>query len=452
MRLPRLTWALALCAGVTAGAADAETRLSPEEMRVAAQILLDTGEPGRTLELVDALLSRDPGDVQALILKSQALRDLERTDEAQAAARSAWRLAGEDRLRFGSAMVMAQALASDERRTAAQLWLRRAAEVAPDPGARAEAEEAFTYVRSRNPWVFDFHFSASPSSNVNNGSRRNSFWFYGFPVDLSGAARALSGYEATAGVTATYRLLPGEYSTTELRFSAMQKSVWLSSEAKRIAPGATGSDFAYSAIEAGIRHQIDPVQSPFGIGLGATFGHNWYGGEDLSDYLQLQAEFDRSIGRRDAVQLAFAAERNWRRDSTLQSSDEAKADFGWVRQLANRDRLQAEIGLARTWSRSVEMAHDAQSLRLGWTKAEPVQGIRLSAGVEFERRDYDRSRYAPGGRQDDRLSANLSMTFEQVDYMGFVPTLQVTAGETRSNVGLFDARDFGLSLGFESAF
>lgn len=452
MRLPPLTWALALLASVAGAGAMAETRLSPDEMRVAAQILLDGGEAEQALAVAEALLARDPEDAQALILQSQALRDLGRYDTASEVAARAWRAAGTDRLRFGAAMVQAQALASAERRTMAQYWLRRAAHVAPDAGARHEAEEAFGYVRSRNPWVFSFHVSAAPSSNVNNGSRRNSFWFYGFPVELSGTARALSGWESSLGVKATYRLMPGEYSTTELRFSAMHKAVALSSEAKRLAPGTSGGDFAYSAVEAGIWHQIDPGPMPFGIGLGATLGHNWYGGEALSDYLQLRADFDRSIGANDAVQLALGAERSWRRDSAVQSSDEVTADFGWVHRMGNRDRVQATVGLGRTWSQSTEMAHDSHSLRLSWTKAKPLAGVRLSAGLGYERRDYDQSRYAPGGRQDDRFSADLSMTFERIDYMGFVPTLELNAGETRSNVGLFEARDMGLSLGFESAF
>ena len=447
-----LAWALATVAALMSGGATAETRLSPDQTRAAAQILLETGRARAALDLTEALLARDPGDVQALILQSQALRDLGRTNEAQRAARHAWAGAPEGPLKFGAAMVMAQALSSEEKRTRAQFWLRRAAQAAPDPGARAEAEQAFGYVRARNPWVFDLHVSAAPSSNVNNGSRRNSFWFYGFPVDLSGTARALSGHEATIGATATYRLVPREQSTTELRFSAMHKAVRLSGEARRIAPTARNGDFAYSAVEAGIWHQIDQGPRPFGLGLGATLGHNWYGGDSLSDYLRLRAELDRPLGPRDALQLSLGAERTWRHDSAVQSSDEVSLALGWAHALANRDRIETRISTKSTLSDADEAAHAAHAIRLRWKKAKPVAGIRLSAGLGYERRDYDRSRYTVDGRTDDRFSADLSMTFDKIDYMGFVPTLQITAGETRSNVGLFDARDLGMSLGFQSAF
>ena len=454
MRRARLPLALTVivwaACGIPAGAE--QVTLTPDGMRHVAQAMLQAGDAARALELTEALLARDPGDVQALSLNSQARREIGQARAAQAPARAAWRMARDPDLKFGAAMVMAQALASDGKRTRAQLWLRRAAEVAPTPAQEAVAARDFGYVKSRNPWVFSFNLSAQPSSNVNNGSTRNSFWFFGFPVELSGSARALSGFETSVGGTATYRFLPGEISATELRFSATQKVVALSSEARAQAPDVSGRDFAFAAVEAGIWTRIDPVNSKVTYDLGATLGHNWYGGQDLSDYLQLDLGLSRNLDARHALNLWLGAERTWQAGNPLRDSDRVSLDLGISRQRANRDRVSVTLGLDRMLSASPEVDHAAQGLSLRWRKAEPVAGIGISAGLRLDHKDYASSRYQAGGRQDKRIGADLSLSFEKMDYMGFVPTLDLRAGETRSNVDLFDARDMGMSFGFQSKF
>jgi tetratricopeptide (TPR) repeat protein len=453
-----MTWRaalLALALGVGSGwhmGAAQTVELTPAELRRAAVSLLGAEQPQQALDLATALLARDPDDVTALLVQSRALRDLGEAAAALAPARKAWSLTTAPHARHEAAMVMAQALASAERRTAAQFWLRRAAQVAPTQAQADDARRDFSYVRARNPWVFSANLSAAPSSNVNNGSTRNSFWFHGFPLELSGAARALSGFEASLGGTATYRFTPGEISTTELRFSLMQKQVWLSSDARRQAPAARGRDYAYAAAEVGLWHKIDPVLTPVTWELGIEAGHDWYGGKDLSDYLRLTIAADRPLGGRNLITGEVTAERNWRKDNARRSSDELGISAGLQHLLANGDRVGVSLGLAHTSAGSTEITHDAVRLSFNWRKAEPIAGIRLSGGLRLGTKDYETSRYRIGGRQDDQISANLSMTFERIDYMGFAPTLDIRASETRSNVGLFDARDLGLSIGIQSTF
>lgn len=458
--LRRLWPALALClwsVAALAQTAPGERRagmieLDAEAMRRLAYQVLAAGDPVTALGYVEALLARDPGDAQALILRSQAQRSLGQTGEARKAARTAWVQADTERAKFGAAMVMAQALSTAGRRTGAQFWLRRAAQVAPTATAEDQARRDWRHVRSRNPWTFRFDLSVSPSSNVNGGSKQSRMQFYGFEVGLSGDAQALSGGEVSTGFSARYALPSKGRSQTDLSFSAMSREVWLSDAAKLQAPQARAASYAFAAVEAAVRHTRSLKTRPYRFGLGMTAGHNWYGGRDMSDYMRLQADVERSFGKRAGVQASLMGERQWRRDNPVRSADVAVLTLGGAYVLGNKDKLSLVLTGRATRSAAAEIESDAVSARLGWDKAAPLWGMTIGMGLSLGVKEFARSNYVRGGREDQSLGLDLSVGFEKIDYMGFSPTLDLRANRNRSNVALYDSRDVGVMLGFRSNF
>lgn len=201
--------------------AQAQT-LTADQMRGAAVSAIGEGQPELALQIATALLTRDAQDVTALILKARAARDLGQFDIAHPAAAQAWQQAATPQERYDSARVMAQVLASQNQRTRAQLWLRRAVQHAPDEQMRQAAVRDFRYVSARNRWNTQLNLSLAPNSNINNGSVRESTQIYDFfsqdyvTARLGGAARALSGIEASLGATLRYRLLETETFRTDL--------------------------------------------------------------------------------------------------------------------------------------------------------------------------------------------------------------------------------------------
>ncbi len=189
--------------------------LSVEQMQLAAELNLRNGNVERALAFADALLARDAQDVTASLVRSHALRMKGEFAQAQASARSAWRLANSANLKFNAATLMAQSLSSEGKRTRAQLWLRRAREVAPSERHAAQAAQDFRYVRQRNPWQTHLSFSLAPNSNINNGSANDrSVALYrvftplfgaGTEVDLGASSQALSGFEAGIDLHSRYR-------------------------------------------------------------------------------------------------------------------------------------------------------------------------------------------------------------------------------------------------------
>ncbi len=447
-------WVLAGLLLATAALAEPLT-LDVHAMRQLAYTTLKAGYAQDALEYTDALLQRDPGDTTALTIRSQALRALGRADEARGAARLAWTSATTDPGRFGAAMAMAQAQSTEGRRTAAQWWLRRAAQNAPNARAEAIAKRDFGYVKSRNPWDLQINATAAPSSNVNNGSQQDTLTLAGLPFEfeIPEGSKALSGYEAGLGVRASYRFAPsGPDRQTKAVFGVLVQGVSLSSEAKRRAPDLNGSDFAYAAVEAGLSHRqgLDDAGIT-SLSFAGTVGHNWYGGDVLSDYLQVQVGLDHKLNDRSAVNVGISADRVVRVDSPVQSSDRVELALGYGRLVA-RDRVSVGVTAARALSDSDEVGHEAVGLTLSFDKAEPVAGVGLSATVAVEARDFAGSRYVTGGREDVKLTAILSMRFDQVDYMGFSPVLDLRATRNRSNAALYDTQDVGITLGIKSSF
>ena len=452
-----LIWRLVGIGVLCAGSALADpVMLDAQALRKLAFAAVQAGYAADALRYTDALLQRDPGDTSALVIRSQALRALGRAGEARDAARSAWDSADTDPARFGAAMVMAQALSTSGRRTAAQWWLRRAAQNAPSARAEALARRDFGYVKSRNPWDVQLNFSAAPSSNVNNGSQQDTMTLAGLPFEfvIEPEAQALSGFEAGFGVTGTYRFSPkAPLRQTSARFGVLAQTVTLSREAQAIAPDLAGSDFSYAAVEMGLQHKraLDAVGKT-ALNLAVTAGRNWFAGDPLSDYLRLEAGVDRNLGTRTILSFGGVIDRVVRIDSAVQSSDRIALDLGLAQKIRSGDQLSVAVMAARAVSDSAEIRNDAVGLTLAWAKGAPVAGIGLQASLGVEARVYPDSGYATGGREDLRLTGVIQMSFDKIDYLGFSPVIEVQATRNRSNAALFDTTDLGVTLGIKSSF
>lgn len=422
-------------------------------LRQLAFTAVKAGYANDALAYTDALLERDAGDSTALAIRSQALRALGRLAEAKGAAKDAWTSADNDAGRYGAAMAMAQALSSGGRRGAAQWWLRRAGQNAPNARAETVARRDFAYVKSRNPWDIQINASAAPSSNVNNGSQQDRLTLAGLPFvfEIPEGSQALSGFESGLGIRGTYRFSPTAAGRqTRATISLLGQMVSLSSEAKSRAPEARGSDYAYAAVEGGLHHVFSVGQAK--VSGGGTLGRNWYGGAPLSDYIQLEAAIERPINAREALSVGVSLDKVMRIDSPVQSSDRVELRLDHAQRLASGDRMTLGFSAGRTMSDSAEVENHAMGLSLGWAKAAPLHGLGLSAGLKVESKVFERSRYAAGGREDLRATVNVTVSFEEIDYLGFSPVLDLRATRNRSNAALYDSRDLGMTLGIRSSF
>ena len=432
--------------------AQAETReLRADEMRQLASHNLSLKRPDLALPLAQALVRADPADFGAQLLMSYAARDLARYDEAEAAGKAAWKLASAPGQKHAAALAVAQAQASDNRRTPAQFWLRRAAQEAPTPAARARAIRDFNYVRARNPWSVHLNFGLAPSSNVNGGTNADTIWLYGLPFTLSGDAQALSGLAASASVTVERRISESRNHLTRLGMNVAGRTYRLSGEAKRLAPGARGSDYAFWAVEAYLSHRWRDQWLPGEWDARLTAGHNEYGGASLSNYLRADAGRIFDLGPDRALRLALSAEKQWRLDNDTNSAEIALASAEY-RFRAGQGVTSLGLHGGAVRSEAVTVDHDRLGFSIGYRPLRPVLGAWLSFEAGYEQRRYGQGPFDSTGRTDDRITAGVSALLRQQSYMGFAPEIGVNYLRNRSSSVLNDSRDLGVSLRIRSTF
>ncbi len=438
--------------GAAGGALAAPVTLTPEEMRAAAAQALEVHDDRLALTLAEALLLRDPRDGFALIIRSRAARNLGDNATARRAARAAWDLAQSDGDRYAAALVMAQALSSDGHRTRAQLWLRRAAQFAPDDRSAALIARDFRYLRGRNPWSTQLRFGVTPSSNINNGSKSDTMVIGGLPFALSGGAQALSGLEISYGASTRYSRDLSEGLTLHVGGAFEGKAYRLSDAARRKAPGLGASDLAYQAVELSFGATIRGTRPASPLDATLRLGRNFYGGAHLADYAAAELAKTVTLGRHDQLRFSLAAEEQWRKDRAVRSSTALTGRVDWRTRIGNSGLLQLSLGLRDTESDSAIIAHSAQIAGLDYRFLKPVFGAYLGLSAAYESRDYDQSLFGARPRRDDKLMLGASVFLPEYDYYGFAPEIGLSVVTNRSNEAIYETEDIGLTLGFRSAF
>lgn len=439
-------------AGVALAEAAGTVELDAVAMRQLADRAIRAGFAEDALEITDALLARDPQDATALILRAQALRLLGRHAESEAAARAAWEAAETAQGRYGAAMALAQALSLQDRRGEAQIWLRRAVEEAPTPRARARAVDDFGYVRRQNPLKLSFDASLKPSSNVNNGARDATFDYFGIPMTLTGAALALSGLEGAVGVSGSYRLHQDLRTLVQLDFAASHGFVFLSPEARAIAPDAENGDFALTALTGGATARFFTPETRATTTVAGALSHYIWGGEALSSSASLDAGLSLPLAPRTTGRLGLGIERQYTPGFGAELAELREVSLGGDWKLGSGASLSLGLQLGQTTSDDVFLESDSVEVTLGWRAARPVAGLGLSADLALGRKDYPVSGYSFDGRHDAWANLSLSARVERIDYMGFVPVVTVEAGRNRSNIGLYDSQSLGVGLSVASQF
>lgn len=438
----------------------AQITLDAANLRQAAAISLREGDTNRALAYSNALLQRDPQDLTALLIRARALRDQGALPPARASAKQAWALAKTDAQRYSAALITAQILSSGGKRTRAQLWLRRAVQHAPNAKLEAKAKRDFAYVKRRNPWSTHLTFGIAPNSNINNGSARErsqlnyalSELLFGQPIeyDLSGNAQALSGLEIGGALRSRYRFKETATTAHDLKLGLSYRTFTLSDASKSQAPGLAGSDFAYGTASLGYGFRKINLEHKGEFAVDLEAGQSWYGGARYASYLRGAAQQSYRPTSDRQYRFGVNIERQWGQATPDVDS------FGVSANLTQRFTTgnQGFVGLSAKTTQSTNMDSEYAEieLRTGFMLGKSIKGAALQFGLGAAYRDYEVSRHARNGRQDKRVFADVTATFENIDYYGFNPSITFSASRSDSNIGLFDTERMGVSIGIKSAF
>lgn len=440
------------------GGALAQSVLTADQMRSAAGLSLKDGNPVQAEALAQALLTRDENDLTALLIRARALRDLGRLGEAQDMTRRAWRQAGSDADKYATALITAQVLSSQGKRTRAQLWLRRAAQYAPNDALRRRAERDFGYVKQQNPWKTDVTFTFAPNSNINNGSARDrsrlnyaiSEILFGEPVeyDLNAEAQAISGLEVGGSLRSRYRFHQTPISAHDAKIALSYRTFSITDDLG--ASDVSGSDFAFGSASVGYGYRRFVMDKKGEFAADVEAGQSWYGGSRYASFLRGQAQQLLYLSPRQQLRFGGEVERQWGQATADRDLFGLSASI--TQAFASGNSGFAGLYLTTTQSDTASVEYAEVTLRTGLALRQPVLGAKVQFGLGASWRDYDVSRDSRDGRQDRRVFADVTATFKDIDYYGFNPAVTLSASSTDSNVGLYDVNRVGLNIGIKSAF
>jgi len=436
--------------GAQTGTDTGQLRVSLDAARSAAAGAMMSGRAGDALALSEAVLKGAPDDLSALFIRARALRDLGREAEALEAARAAWTAARDPRDRFYAAMMMAQTRSSVGNNGLAQLWLRRAAHLAPEEGLKAMAVEDFRHVRRLTPWRLALDFYVAPSDNLNNASDEATVTSAGWTAHTT---PPLSGERIGGGAQLRYTVALAERRRLHLGGFGGASFVRLS-EAARDVPGVSAGDYAQGylggtlsleAINAG-RTRLNRAD--------LTLFRQWQGGAALADVARLDLSTRTALTPKLSLGLSVGLEDITRRDSS--DGDSQRRALGLVlTQRFDHGALTLDLGVGQTLSAAYNVGRRDGDIRLGYAWAEPVRGMLPSVDLSYGAFNYDAPWIVePNGpdRRDRQWALEVDVLLPDLDYYGFAPEIGLSFTDRTSNYTLYESRSTDLRLGLKSVF
>lgn len=447
--------ALSLCFTLSA---KAQVTLNADELRQAAVVALQGGDGETARRYAEALLARDEHDLNAFLILARASRDTGDTRTARSAARSAWALSETDAEKYSAALITAQVLSSQGKRTRAQLWLRRAAQHAPNDLLRERAKRDFRYVKQRNPWKTDLTFTLAPNTNINNGSARDrsrlnyqiSEILFGEPIefDLDDQAQAISGIEIGGSVRTRYRFHQTPTTAHDAKLALSYRTFTITDDLED--DSVKGSDFAFGTLSGGYGYRRLNFDRKGEFALDIEGGQTWYSGSRYASYLRTQVQQSYRTSAQRQFRFGGELERQW--GQATPDLDTIGVSASLTQSFASGNSGYLGIFVTATNSPELTSEYTEVTLRTGLALRKPIMGAAVQFGLGASWRDYDVSRDARDGRQDNRVFADVTATFKDIDYYGFNPSVTLSASSTNSNIGLYDVNRVGLNIGIKSAF
>ncbi len=439
-------------AGTRAQAADGRN-VTLGEARALAHMALSRGDADLALKLGQSLLHVDARDANALAIVAAAEAQRGNHRASRVAAGRAYRASDTPKARLKAAQFAARAAMLDHRPTLTQIWLRRAATNTTNENDIKRIGADYARVRQMNPFSFRINVGVTPSDNVNNGSDSALQLIDGVPIVgyLSGSAQALSGTVATTDIALGYRIAQSKTAVTQLGARLYVKQISLSSDAKALAPGLSGSDLGSTYADVSIdRHfRWGKPGNTASVGLGV--GRTWSGNDENYDFAVIRGS--RSVKLGDRTRLSFNASLEERLSSVRDSQDQTLTTLGAhiSHKLDRGDTIGLSFSVSDVDADHINMRQQSGSVRASYHFGKSIGPAQVTASVTMGQSQFDDYRVGwisvPGGRKDNSIYGEVTLFFEDYDYAGFAPSVRLRAGQRQSNISRFEGDEF--SVGFE---
>lgn len=453
------------CAGAAQTVRVEEASLA--QLQIAASAAYKSGHSDQAMALTQAILARRPDDALALYLQAKLWFEAVPTDATRDAARKtirrAYAAADSDVQHFETSVLAAQIAVSQQRWFAANGWTRISSIYAPSPQIKTQVLKDISIIQRLNPWQVAGNFTLRPSSNVNGGAATAENVIDGYTLvgRLSADAQALAGTEASASLSARYRIGQTKTTRTTLGIAAWGREVDLKGHPTRevfdLATATTddepieNEEFSERYLRADIAHLFTVNAAKFEVSA------------QISQYWQAESPIWTAHGV--SARWSFDAPETWVINGSLDRrkyAESGRRDTLWAFGVARSTDI-FEAGQLRTgvdWFAQRSEVNNARverlRLKIGFEPKATWAGMHISGDATAQRssyRDYSLLGMHPdGGRRDDQLSASLSMRRANWSLAGVVPEWTIEASRVQSNVSRFTSKEVTAGVALRSAF
>ena len=434
--------------------AGASERVSPFGTHAHTDALkaLEHGNYAQSLQRSKAILAQQPDDFLAQYLFAFSALELGEYKNASKAAQSAYRLAPTTRDQFLAARVAANAKFRSKHFTQAEWWLRRAANKTSSPEEAQTVSNEFHAIRRQNPLSLRFGFSIAPSSNINGGTEERTFSLGEFDFIYGEGSRSLSGVEYAGNIDASYRLSESAIQQTRAGIYLFGRTYSLSAESQTRVPNASGSDYALGLAEV----SLSQSRSIFD-GLGPTevslhFGQVWYGGDPFWRYGKLSVAQSFPLGESAVGSLKASFEDQYSLNTSQPDTKIYDLQGTYAKSLSNQDTISVTLSSRFNDAAFATNTFTDHSATVGYSLAQPVLGSKLSLSIGVGAKAYDEFSLSLNGRYDEYITVGATALMENISFLGFSPSVMLSATKTRSNVTRFSTLELSARIGIQSNF
>lgn len=430
----------------------------------AEQALVD-GDPATTEDMAQQLLAQDPDRYAAHLLLALALSDQGRFSEAARAAAQAYERARTKEEKLITSRLAGSAHFRAEHFARSELWFRRAANHIQTEEEAESVVRAFHRAQQSNPISSNYTASIAPTDNINGGSSSgvgcfqnhdgSCFLEFTLPEDK----HALSGLGYTGSARVGYRLSRSERQQTSISGLLYGQAYTLSHEARELldsSPNAevrdiTAQDFTAVLAEVTLmqrQHDLSPL-GPTRTAL--AFGKYWRGGDPLVRYRDLILEQEIAIGGVGILSLGWQQRDQTSLVPSLLDTVTTEISTGWRTRLPNDDGIQFTLA-AKDIVAGPESSYVEYLAGINYAPIERVLNSRWSVTVEAGYRSFPEFATTLDGREDHFATLGMTAVFEDWSYLGFSPSVSLSATRMESDVKGADTTSAALRFGIASNF
>jgi len=312
-------------------------------------------------------------------------------------------------------------------------------------------------VRARSPWSFRLSLNIDPSSNVNGGSIKDTF--YGphpvtgvigdNPVSEDAQAQPGIGYSVNAGITHKLRLSNNVIWENALMFD---RTIYdgLGRNNYRMAAKSgvrfrTSDDASARWFASVMYEQLDIAE-----GLEGDLASDFYNFYDQTTF-ELERRWSTSNGNAVSIYGNYIFREGGRdetRDATIM-----RAGLSYGFHLTDEVVMQIGGYIEDVDSEHFDVARTAQniSMLVSWDMRQIP--ISISGRISYTNADYEhQSSLSLEIRENDNVSFNIGVTPKNLQLYGFKPTFGVRLNRNFSNLDRYDTFEYSVYTRISSVF